>query len=190
MTNAAALYFKERFGQSTESAAAIASVFGFMNIFARGLGGHGSDLYNTRYGMRGRLGWQFATLVFEGGMIMIFGFARTLPGAIVALIVTSIFVQGAEGSTFGIVPYISRRYTGGIVGFVGAGGNIGGVMFAAIFRNFDDEKALYIMGAAAIASAFLSFTIKIKGHSTYATWLFYYMAHCYQTRGLVEQSIH
>ena len=104
-------------------------------------------------------------------MIMLFGFARSLPGAIIALIFTSIMVQSAEGSTFGIVPYISRRYTGGVVGFVGAGGNIGGVMFAAIFRNFDDEKALYIMGAAAVASALLSFTIKIKGHSTYATWL-------------------
>lgn len=171
MTNAAALYFKERFGQSTESAAAIASIFGFMNLFARGLGGHGSDLYNTRYGMRGRLGWQSVTLVLEGCMIMLFGFARSLPGAIIALIFTSIMVQSAEGSTFGIVPYISRRYTGGVVGFVGAGGNIGGVMFAAIFRNFDDEKALYIMGAAAVASALLSFTIKIKGHSTYATWL-------------------
>ena len=175
MTNAAALYFKERFGQSTESAAAIASIFGFMNLFARGLGGHGSDLYNARYGMRGRLGWQFVTLVLEGGIIMIFAFAGTLPGAIIALIFTSILVQSAEGSTFGIVPYVSRRYTGGIVGFVGAGGNIGGVMFAAIFRNFHDEKALYIMGAAAIASAFLSFTIWIKGHGTYATWLHLYM---------------
>ena len=39
MNNAAALYFKDEFGQSTEQAAAIASIFGWMNLFARGLGG-------------------------------------------------------------------------------------------------------------------------------------------------------
>merc|ERR1712125_109378 len=39
MNNAAALYFREEFKQSTESAAAIASIFGWMNLFARGLGG-------------------------------------------------------------------------------------------------------------------------------------------------------
>lgn len=39
MNNAAALYFKEEFKLSTESAAAIASIFGWMNLFARGLGG-------------------------------------------------------------------------------------------------------------------------------------------------------
>ena len=38
MTNATALYFQDEFGQTTVSAAAIASVFGFMNLFARGLG--------------------------------------------------------------------------------------------------------------------------------------------------------
>lgn len=176
MTNAAALYFQERYGQSTESAAAIASIFGFMNLFARGLGGHGSDLYNARYGMRGRLGWQFAALAFEGGMIILFGFAKSLPGAIIALIFSAIMVQSAEGSTFGIVPYVSGKYTGGIVGFVGAGGTVGGVMFAAIFRTMHDEKALYIMGVAAIVSAFLSFTIWIKGHSSFAKWLHYYFS--------------
>eukprot|EP00562_Extubocellulus_spinifer_P002349 CAMPEP_0178484870 /NCGR_PEP_ID=MMETSP0696-20121128/7978_1 /TAXON_ID=265572 /ORGANISM="Extubocellulus spinifer, Strain CCMP396" /LENGTH=928 /DNA_ID=CAMNT_0020112443 /DNA_START=199 /DNA_END=2985 /DNA_ORIENTATION=+ len=169
MTNAAALYFKERFGQSTETAAAIASVFGFMNLFARGLGGLGSDTYNTKYGMKGRLGWQFFSLFVQGAFIVAFAFARTLTGAIFALIFTSIMVQSAEGSSFGIVPYVSRRYTGGIVGFVGAGGNVGGVMFAAIFRAFDDMKAFYIMGAAASLSAFLSFTIKMKGQTSFVT---------------------
>lgn len=38
MTNATALYFREEFGQTTVSAAVISSMFGFMNIFARGLG--------------------------------------------------------------------------------------------------------------------------------------------------------
>lgn len=50
MNNGAALYFKEQFGLSTESAAAIASIFGWMNLFARALGGYFSDKVNVRYG--------------------------------------------------------------------------------------------------------------------------------------------
>lgn len=69
MNNAAALYFKEEFGQSTESAAAIASIFGWMNLFARGLGGFLSDKMNTRMGMRGRLWAQTVCLALEGAMV-------------------------------------------------------------------------------------------------------------------------
>ena len=50
MNNAAALYFKEQFGLTTEKAAAIASIFGWMNLFARGLGGYVSDRCNRRWG--------------------------------------------------------------------------------------------------------------------------------------------
>ena len=57
MTSFLALYFRERFDLTTASAAAIASIFGFMNIFARGLGGLASDKCQKRWGMRGRLGW-------------------------------------------------------------------------------------------------------------------------------------
>ena len=55
MNNAAASYFKEGFGLSTESAAAIASIFGWMNLFARGLGGFASNKFNSWMGMRGRV---------------------------------------------------------------------------------------------------------------------------------------
>jgi NNP family nitrate/nitrite transporter-like MFS transporter len=50
MNNASALYFRDEFGLRTESAAAIASIFGWMNLFARGLGGYASDKCNARYG--------------------------------------------------------------------------------------------------------------------------------------------
>ena len=94
-------------------------------------------------------------------------FANTLTRAICAVIFVSLMVQGTEGTTFGIVPYVSRRNAGSVVGFIGAGGNVGGVIFAAIFRSYTDEKALYLMGVAAAVSSLLSFTIKIKNH----TWL-------------------
>jgi NNP family nitrate/nitrite transporter-like MFS transporter len=48
--NAAPLYFKDTFGRSTASAAALASIFGFMNVFARPAGGILSDKINSRFG--------------------------------------------------------------------------------------------------------------------------------------------
>jgi len=112
MTNATALYMREEFGQSTASAAAIASTFGFMNLFARGLGGYGSDFWNSRFGTHGRVGWQSFTLFMEGVGIVIFAYADTLIGSIFSLIFLSLWVQCAEGSTYGIVPYVNRRFTG------------------------------------------------------------------------------
>ncbi|CAB9497571.1 affinity nitrate transporter 2 [Seminavis robusta] len=162
MTNATALYFRDEFGQTTVSAAAIASVFGFMNLFARGLGGFGSDLFNAKYGMRGRVSWQAVTLFMEGIGVVIFGFADTLAGSIIALIFLSFMVQSAEGSTFGIVPYVDRRFTGSVVGWVGAGGNVGGACFSVLFIRFEYERAFLFMGILASASSVLSFFLNCK----------------------------
>ena len=57
MNNAAANYFVDRFDLKTSTAAEIASVFGFMNIFARGLGGFISDKANECYGRKGQMIW-------------------------------------------------------------------------------------------------------------------------------------
>jgi NNP family nitrate/nitrite transporter-like MFS transporter len=103
MNNAAALYFKEEFGLNTEQAAATASIFGWMNLFARGCGGFLSDRANMRWGMRGRLLWQSFVLFFEGCFVLIFAFSTNLLSAVVVLVFFSIFVQAAEGSTYGYV---------------------------------------------------------------------------------------
>uniref|UniRef100_A0A7S2R1K6 Major facilitator superfamily (MFS) profile domain-containing protein n=1 Tax=Eucampia antarctica TaxID=49252 RepID=A0A7S2R1K6_9STRA len=162
MTNAAAMYFHDEYNQSTEKSAAIASMFGFMNIFARGLGGYASDKCNINLGIRGRLFWQFFTLLIEGGAIVWFSFTKTLTMSILALAFTSLCVQFAEGSTFGIVPYVNRRYTGGVVGFVAAGGNVGGVIFAILFAQFGSKKSFLYMGISVICVSFISFFLKIK----------------------------
>jgi nitrate/nitrite transporter NarK len=96
MNNAAALYFKDQFGQSTDGAAAIASIFGWMNRFARGLGGYFSDKANTKYGMRGRIAIQTILLVCEGALVLIFAQTKSLAVAIVVMVFFSLFVQAAE----------------------------------------------------------------------------------------------
>lgn len=166
MTQAAALYFTDEFGQSTESAAAIASVFGWMNILARGVGGFCSDWAHSRSGLRGRLWCQALLLVVEGLLIIMFSFTSTMGGAVAVMAVFSFFVQAAEGSTFGIVPYVDEVVTGSVVGFVGAGGNIGGIIFTMIFVFHDYDKSFLWMGCAVVASALPTILIRIPGHRT------------------------
>ena len=162
MTNATALYMKEEFGLDTASAAAVASIFGIMNLFARGLGGYGSDFLNARYGTKGRVVWQGFTLFLEGCGIILFAYMDTLPTAILSLIFLSLWVQASEGATYGIVPYVNRRFTGAVVGWVGAGGTLGGVGFSLLFREFDYEKAFLFMGISACGSALLSIFMNMK----------------------------
>lgn len=164
MNNAAASYFKNKFDLNTESAAAIASIFGWMNLFARGIGGFTSDKLNSKMGMRGRLAWQGALLILEGCMVFIFSNSESLPVAIVIMVIFSVFVQSAEGSTYGIVPYVNPPVTGSIAGVVGAGGNCGAVGFGLGFRQLETKQAFTVMASTIIASGFLTFAICIKGH--------------------------
>merc|ERR1712060_1017248 len=170
MNNAAALYFVEEFGQTTESASAIASIFGWMNLFARGVGGYCSDKMNDRLGMRGRLITQVALLSLEGIMIFIFSRSSSLTASIVTMVFFSAFVQACEGSTYGIVPYVDPPATGSIAGIVGAGGNCGAVAFGFCFRQLSSyNQAFDIMAAAILCSAVLCVFIFIKGESAMFT---------------------
>jgi len=165
MNNASATYFKETFELTTESAAAIASIFGWMNLFARGLGGFTSDIFNRNMGMRGRLIWQTICLLIEGAMVLVFANTNSLGLAIFILVIFSSFVQAAEGSTYGIVPYVDPPATGSISGIVGAGGNTGAVCFGLGFRQLAKTKdAFYLMGFTILGSAALTFLVMIKGH--------------------------
>mmetsp|Transcript_18675 Transcript_18675/g.46354 ORF Transcript_18675/g.46354 Transcript_18675/m.46354 type:complete len:480 (+) Transcript_18675:70-1509(+) len=166
MNNAAALYFKEVFELSTESAAAIASIFGFMNLFARGLGGFFSDAGNKYMGMRGRIVAHTLCLVAEGVLVLVFAQTKSLGAAIAVMVFFSLFVQAAEGTSYGIVPYVDPPATGAISGIVGAGGNTGAVCFGLGFRNLEYKTAFMLMGFVILGSSVLSLGIVIKGHSS------------------------
>lgn len=165
MNNAAALYFKDKFELTTESAAAIASIFGFMNLFARGLGGFLSDVGNKYMGMRGRLWAQTICLLGEGILVLVFAQTNSLGAAITVMVFFSLFVQAAEGTSYGIVPYVDPPVTGVLSGIIGAGGNTGAVCFGLGFRNLAYKDAFTLMGWTIIGSCALSFLIFIKGHA-------------------------
>ena len=81
------------------------------------------------------------------------------------MVIFSSFVQAAEGSTCGIVPYVNPPCTGSIAGIVGAGGNTGAVCFGLGFHELDQKAAFNLMGGAILASGFMTLFISVKGHA-------------------------
>lgn len=163
MYNGAASYFNSEYHLTTEKAGAIASIFGFFNFFARYMGGWMSDLANGYAGMRGRLILHVLLQIGQGALIVAFPFAPDVIGAIIIMTFASLFFQASNGSAFGIVPYVDQTL-GGVKGIVGAGGNVGAVLFAYGFRQTTYKNAFIIMGSCVLGSALLPFFIFIKGH--------------------------
>jgi hypothetical protein len=57
------------------------------------------------------------------------GLAHASLAATLCLLITfSFFVQGTEGATFAVVPFVSKRALGAVSGIVGAGGDFGSVL--------------------------------------------------------------
>jgi NNP family nitrate/nitrite transporter-like MFS transporter len=164
MNAAATRYFRIEFGLSAEASAAIAGIFGWLEFFARPLGGIASDLANSRSGMRGRLWVQSAALLLEGALILVFAGCRTLAGSIAALVVFSLFVKAAKGSTFAIVPYVSPLNMGSVIGIAGSGGNMGAIAIDFLFQGLSYRGALVCLGGIVMASSALTALIWIRGH--------------------------
>lgn len=61
--------------------------------------------------------------------------------------------------------------TGSVVGWVGAGGTIGGACFSVLFIQFDDEKAFALMGILSSCSAVFSCFLDCKKLSLNAATL-------------------
>ncbi len=165
MNNFGATYFVDKFELKTSTASAIASIVGFMNIFARGWGGFLSDKLMVKMGMRGRIIWHAISLIAEGLLIFAFASVNNLGLAIFFLTILSVFLQTAQGSTYGIVPYVNRSAPGAVAGIVGAGGPTGGVLFGLGFRQIENVKhAFYFMASVVVLSGFSCLFLSIKGH--------------------------
>jgi NNP family nitrate/nitrite transporter-like MFS transporter len=156
INNIAALYFHDRFQLGLAAAGVLAGLFGLMNIFARTLGGYLSDRSGMRWGLQGRVRLLFLVVLAEGLALMLFSRIGFLVAAVAAMLLFSLFVQMAEGATYGVVPFVNPRALGAVAGIVGAGGNAGAVAAGFLFRseNLSMEQALLYLGmAVSVASA-------------------------------------
>lgn len=155
INNIAAIYFFDTFDLTLATAGLIAGLFGLMNIFARTLGGVFSDLFAKQAGLKGRVRWLFIALICEGIALIAFSQMHVLSMAIGIMLVFSLFVQMAEGATYGVVPFINKKALGAVAGIVGAGGNIGAVSAAFLFRNesLSYQQGLFYLGITVLLLA-------------------------------------
>lgn len=155
INNIAAIYFFDNFELTLATAGLIAGLFGLMNIFARTLGGMFSDLFAKQGGLKGRVRWLLVALICEGIALIAFSQMHVLSFAIGIMLVFSLFVQMAEGATYGVVPFINKKALGAVAGIVGAGGNVGAVSAAFLFRSesLTYQQGLFYLGLAVLALA-------------------------------------
>ncbi len=146
----------------------VAASFAFVNLVARPLGGYLSDRLASR--KRTMLGYILGIVV---GFTLMGFIAKWTPGvdddglrnlaptfdgvgwlaiAVVITVFASVFVQGAEGATFAVIPMINKRMTGQIAGMAGAYGNVGAVVYLVIFSLVDSRTFFFILAAGAAVS--------------------------------------
>jgi nitrate/nitrite transporter NarK len=128
-------YAFDHFGLSLFNAGLLAAASGLGNIVTRAVGGAASDACSRAAGMRGRLWLMWLSIAASGVASLLFGLAHdSLALTVAALVGFSAAAQVACGAVFGVVPFVSRRSNGVVVGIVSAGGTAGGaLMQAALF---------------------------------------------------------
>jgi len=150
-------HFSQYFQMTQNEAAVISGVFGLTNIFSRPSGGLLSDLVGRRFGVRGRLWLQFMVLITEA--LLLFGLGCTDNTKPLSTLVSVVFFfavscEMACGTTFGIVPFMSRSQVAIVSAMVGAGGNMGAVISAkALYGAISDDLLPYLIHAGFVLFA-------------------------------------
>ncbi|MCE8044249.1 NarK family nitrate/nitrite MFS transporter [Halomonas daqingensis] len=164
INNIAAIYFFDHFDLTLATAGMIAGLFGLMNVFARTLGGVFSDLFARNGGLKGRVRWLFIALICEGIALVAFSQMHVLSYAIGIMLVFSLFVQMAEGATYGVVPFINKKALGAVAGIVGAGGNVGAVAAAFLFRSeaITYQQGLFYLGLIVLVLASCALLVRFS----------------------------
>ncbi|SMY29060.1 unnamed protein product [Zymoseptoria tritici ST99CH_1A5] len=150
-------YYQKQFPNlPKETASNWAAMFGLMNVVFRPLGGVVSDL---AYKYSGENVWAKKALLhgyclITGGFLVAIGMVDSHGvGQLVALVGVGMafFLEGANGVNFAVVPHVHPHANGVVSGFVGACGNLGGIVFAVVFRyagvGGNYGHALWIIGA-------------------------------------------
>lgn len=178
--NIASLYFSENLGDSlikfvgsadkTELlkwAGILAGVFGFMNIFARAVGGIIADAVGLKYGLKGKGLLLAGLLIFEGFGIVAFSQTQDIWAAIISMLGFAMFLKMANGTTYSIVPFVNKKSVGSVSGIVGAGGNVGGLLMGFMFKSESmtyGEAFYYIGFAIVVVGIIMAFIPFNKAH--------------------------
>ncbi|AEO54011.1 hypothetical protein MYCTH_41043 [Thermothelomyces thermophilus ATCC 42464] len=153
-----AAYYAERFPRLSQTeAAGWAAAFGFLNVASRPLGGAISDLLYRRFSsppsaLWWKKGWVVACGVMAGALLILIGALNPgREGAMFGLVaIMALFAEAGNGANFSLVPHVHPQANGVLSGLTGAAGNLGGVLFAVVFRCMDGgtnyAKGFWIIG--------------------------------------------
>ncbi|KAL4063927.1 major facilitator superfamily domain-containing protein [Scleroderma yunnanense] len=161
------LYQSPTFGQT--KAGYIASIFGFLNLFTRPLGGYFSDLIYKKWGVPGKkyltifLGVAQGLLSLGLGLYIDNHHHPSLKVVVVLIVILAMACEAANGANFSLVPHCNPRSNGFMSGIVGAAGNLGGIIFALVFRfqPLPIGKAFWISGIITVGINVLLVPIRV-----------------------------
>ncbi|KAK0629484.1 major facilitator superfamily domain-containing protein [Bombardia bombarda] len=136
-----------------------AAIFGFLNFVTRPLGGVVGDVLYNSFGRSLWLKkiWIHVCGVLTGALLIVIGVLdphhlATMVGLIVLM---AVFHEAGNGANFALVPHVFPYANGILSGLTGAGGNLGGVVFAIVFRYMDGgtnyAKGFWVIGIVHIA---------------------------------------
>ncbi|KAH6637569.1 major facilitator superfamily domain-containing protein [Boeremia exigua] len=133
-----------------------AAMFGLLNGVARPLGGYISDLaYRRTHSVWAKKAVLHTYGVLTGAFLIVIGAldprdVSTMMGLVGAL---AVVLEGGNGADFGLVPHVHPHANGVVSGFTGAMGNLGGIVFAIIFRynGKDYGRVFWIIGVVVVA---------------------------------------
>lgn len=154
----ASYYLKNFPSLGQTNASNLAAIFGFLNFITRPLGGVVGDLLYNYCGRSLWLKkiWIHVCGLMTGALLIVIGILdpHHLPTMVGLIIVMAVFHEAGNGANFALVPHVYPYANGILSGLTGAGGNLGGVVFAIIFRFMDGgsnyAKAFWIIGVCHI----------------------------------------
>jgi len=132
-----------------------AAMFGLLNIAFRPAGGLISDAIYPKTGVWGKKFLIHGLAIMTGVFQIAIGLTdshnkSTMFGLIAGM---AFFLEAGNGANFSLVPHVHPYANGIVSGCTGAIGNLGGIIFAIIFRyNYKNyEKVFWIIGVMTIA---------------------------------------
>jgi len=96
--------------------------------------------------------------------MILFSRLTVLGPATVAFLLFGLFVCMACGVTFAVVPLICPHAVGSVSGIVGAGGNLGAVLAAMLFKSESrsGSTAFLVLGGAVVATSFSTLLLRFR----------------------------
>ncbi|OAA58717.1 nitrate transporter CrnA [Cordyceps fumosorosea ARSEF 2679] len=160
-----AYYFKNFKALGQTGTGRWAAMFGLLNVVFRPLGGVVSDaLYRASGNVWSKKIWLCSLGVVCGVFQIAIGVTdshskSTMFGLMAGM---AFFLEAGNGACFSLVPHVHPAANGIISGMAGAAGNLGGIIFAIIFRyqGADYGKTFWVIGVITVAINLLASWVK------------------------------